>query len=311
MYSRWFNVTVVVLWLATMSWLVIAKILPLLAVGEPPSLPEIVASQVGNPPVGWEILIDNQRLGWALTETKLRESGMRDIRGRVHFDKLPLGKIMPGWLKPLSKLVGRSVNELRINARSVLTVDALGHLLCFESTMRLDPPDEVIGMSGIMEGGQLQLVIRTGYASFTKEFRLPSKALPSDFFSPQTSLPGLYEGRTWTAPVYSPLWPSKNPLKIIRATVEGMEPIFWDGAMENVWMVVYRNETGNASDGNRTQQGKVWVRRGGAVLRQQARFSNSTITFVRMTERQAAELVESAGKQWWKPESGAWMEYHD
>lgn len=311
MYSRWFNITVVVLWLATMSWLVRAKILPLLEIGDPPSIPEIVESQVDNPPVGWEILIDNRRIGWALTETKLQENGTRDIRGRVHFDKLPLGKIMPGWLKPLSKLVGQSVDDLRIDARSVLTVDALGNLLRFESTMRLDPPNEVIGMSGIMEGGQLRLVIRTGYASFTKEFRLPSKSLPSDFYSPQTALPGLYEGRTWTTPVYSPLWPSKNPLKIVSATVEGMEPIFWNGAMENVWVVVYRNSMGNASGGGRTQQGKMWVRRDGAVLRQQSRFSNSTITFVRMTERLASELVESAGKQWWTPESGAWMEYHD
>ena len=81
--------------------------------------------------------------------------------------------------------------------------------------------------------------------------------------------------------------------------------------MENVWIVVYHNDTGSALDGDRTQQGKVWVRRDGAVLRQQSRFSNSTLTFIRMTELQATELVESAGKQWWTPERGAWMEYHD
>jgi len=311
MYSRWFNVTVVVLWLATMSWLVRAKVLPLLAIGEPPSLPEIVESQVNDPPVGWEILIDNKRRGWALMETKLQESGMRDVRGRVHFDKLPLGVMIPGWLQPLSQLAGKPVDELQIDARSVLSVDALGHLLCFESTVRLDPPDEVIGMSGIVEGGELQLVVRTSGMSISKEYPLPSNALPSDLLSPQPQLPGLHAGQTWSVPVYSPFWPAKNPLKIIHATVEGTEPLSYNGVMENVWLVVYRSDTGSASDGGRNRQGKMWVRRDGTVLRQQALLFNSTVTFVRLTERQAAELVESAGKQWWAPESGAWVDSHD
>lgn len=311
MYSRWFNVTVVILWLATMSWLVKAKVLPLLEVGEPPRLPELVESQVGVPPVGWEILIDNKPLGWALSETKAQDSDMRDIRGRVHFERLPLGRIMPGWLQPLSQLAGQSVEELRIDARSVLTVDALGHLLSFESALRLDPPDELIEMSGLVEGGVLRLKVRTAYASFAKEIQFPSQALPGDFFSPQTVLPGLYDGRTWTVPVYSPLWPSKNPLKIVRATVEGMEPIFWDGRMEDVWMVILRDEGSGDPDDERSLQGRMWVRRDGAVLQQQARLSNSTVTFVRMTERRAGELLESAGKQWWVPERGAWMQSHD
>ncbi len=311
MYSRWFNVTVVILWLATMCWLVQDKVLPLLAIGDPPSLPEIVDSQADDPPVGWEILIDDQPLGWALTETKKRDSGMREIRGRVHVDEFPLERIVPGWLHPFSQLVGRSVDQLRIDARSVLRVDALGHLLCFESSLRLDPPDEVIGMSGIVERGRLRIVVRASGISITREFSFPSNALPGDFFSPQSRLPGLHDGQTWSVPIYSPLWPSKKPLKIIHAAVEGLEPMSYGGAIENVWLVVYRNDTGGADDDERNRLGRLWVRRDGTVLRQQSRFSNSTVTFVRMTRRRTAKLVESADKRWWAPANEPSIDYHD
>ena len=45
MYSRWFNAAVVVLWLATMSWLVTEKVLPPLLVGEPPSYHQVIEAQ--------------------------------------------------------------------------------------------------------------------------------------------------------------------------------------------------------------------------------------------------------------------------
>jgi len=45
MSSRWFNTAVVVLWLATMSWLVKEKVLPPLLIGEPPSYSEIIEAQ--------------------------------------------------------------------------------------------------------------------------------------------------------------------------------------------------------------------------------------------------------------------------
>lgn len=307
MYSRWFNVAVVVLWLSTMSWLVQEKVLPLLAVGEPPHLPELVESQLNDPPVGWEIFVGDKRLGWALTETTSQETGLRDIRGRVHFDEFPLSNVMPGWLKPLSKMMGRSIDELRIDARSVLSVDSLGHLICFESSLRLDKSDELIGMRGVVEQGRMRVKVSAGGLSIEREYPYPANALPNDFFSPQATLPGLYEGRSWTVPVYSPLIPSKNPLKIVHASVERLAPITVNGQVENVWLVVYRNDTGSDSDKKRNQLGKLWVRRDGTVVKQQAKFSNSTVSFVRMEKQRAKELIDSAGERWWEPESKVWM----
>ena len=92
MNSRWYNTAVVVLWLATMSWLVTEKVLPPLLVGEPPSYRQIIEAQNRDPPVGWQVLWKGQPLGWALTDTKLQPNGLTtEIHGRVHFDALPLG----------------------------------------------------------------------------------------------------------------------------------------------------------------------------------------------------------------------------
>ena len=310
MYSRWFNIAVVVLWLATMSWLVQDKVLPLLSIGEPPRLPELVDPQLARPPVGWDIFVDQKRLGWALTETVLQDSGMRSIRGRVHLDGVPLADVVPGMLQPIAKLIGCSVGDLKLDACNVLNVDALGNLLYFESSLRVDRPKTLIVMNGIVDKGQLKIRIRAAGWSVTKDYPYPANALPSDFFSPQASLPGLYKGRAWTVPVYSPLIPSRDPLKIIHASVEDLMPINWNGEMEDVWLVVQRNETGR-DDGDQNLVGKLWVRRDGTVVRQQAKLPTSTVTLVRMEDGSAEELVKSAGEKWWMPESRMWAGSHD
>ena len=173
MHSRWFNAAVVMLWLATMSWLVTEKVLPPLLVGEPPSYSRIVEAQKDAPPVGWRMSLNGRPLGWALSDTKLQPTGLTEIHGRVHFDALPLEEMMPGWLRALSRLIEQPIDRLQMDARSVLTIDSLGHLVRFDSTVRVDPFNEVIRVHGTVEGRQLQLVVRAGGASFTSEAFLP------------------------------------------------------------------------------------------------------------------------------------------
>ena len=84
-------------------------------------------------------------------------------------------------------------------------------------------------MRGTVEGGQLELVVRSGDQSFSHEVSLPPKALLADALSPQTRLPGLHVGQTWSVPVFNPLWPSKSPIEIISAKVEESEAILWNG----------------------------------------------------------------------------------
>jgi hypothetical protein len=299
MNSRWFNTAVVVLWLATMGWLVKEKVLPPLLIGEPPSYSEIIKAQNNELPVGWTVSLDGQQIGWAVTETKPQKTGVTEIHGRAHFDTFPIQAVTPGWIQPFSGFLGQPIPKLQMDARSELLIDSFGHLIRFDSTVRLDPWSETVSMRGTVEGGQLQFDVRSGELSFSYMIPLPPKALLSDTLSPQSRLPGLHIGQTWSVPIFNPLWPSKSPVEIIRAVVEDTQPIFWGGVNENAWLVVYRHDSGSGKEGTQAPKGKLWVRRDGAVLRQEVTLSNSTLQFVRMPDKDAAKLIEAIGPRWW------------
>jgi hypothetical protein len=307
MYNRWFGATVVILWLATMGWLIKEKVLPLLLVGEPPSVNRVIEAQRQKPVVGWKVSLGDRQLGWALQETKTQPSGLTEVHVRVHFNALPLEEMVPAMLQPVFGLLGKPGENLQLDGRGVLTVDGLGHMVRFDSTLRLDPRDEVIAVHGTVDGGQVQLQVRTPGGVIEQTVPMPSNALLSDAFSPQsqTELPDLRAGQTWTVPVYSPLWPDKSKFEILRATVEEPESIFWNGEMVNAWLVAYRSESADGAGKNHKPRGRVWVRRDGAVLKQEVTplpFS-PTITFVRLADKEAKGLAADAGQQWWSLES--------
>jgi hypothetical protein len=309
MYSRWFSATVVVLWLATMSWLVKEKIWPLVSVGEPPSVNEIIAAQRDKPAVAWTVSLGGQQIGWALEETSLQRTGLTEVHGRVHFDTLPLEKLVPGLLQSVFRLMGGSPDKWAFDARSVLTVDSFGHQVRFDSTLRFDPCKEAITVHGTMERGQAELQVRMrSRPSEPVIIHLPSDALLSDAFAPQpqTELPGLRAGQKWTVPVYSPLWPDKNKWEILRAKVEGRQPLIWNGEGVSTWLVVYRSETATGAGDNEKPRGQLWVRcSDGAVLKQEAMPMpfGPTITFLRLPDEEAVKLVERAGRLWWDLDS--------
>ncbi len=297
MHSRWFNITVVVAWLVTMSWLVTEKVLPPMLLGEPPSYSKIIEAEDDAPPTGWKISADGRSIGWALTDVERQPTGLTEIYGRVHFDHLPLGKLMTGWIEPLARLFVKLPDSPTMDARSVLVISPFGRLERFDSAVALGPGTELVNVHGTVEGKQVQLLVRAGDVNLPAYYApLPANALLSDALTPQTHLPGLKAGQTWTVPIYSPL-PSKQPLEVIRATVEGEEPLFWNGKMETALLVVYRSESGISA--LQAPKGRLWVRSDGLVLQQQAVFFDLELSFVRMTDKEAEAQVESAGEHWW------------
>jgi hypothetical protein len=311
MHSRWFSTGVVTFWLATMSWLVTQKVLPPLLVGEPPSYQQIIEAQKSAPPVGWRMSLRGWPLGWALCDTKPQPNGQTHIYGRVHFDALSLQELLPGVLNTLSRWIELPAGRLQMDARSRLMIDGLGRLMRFDSAVQVGPLGEVIWVCGAVEGRQLQLVVRARGMSIANEAYLPSDALLSDALSPQTQLPGLRAGQSWTVPVYSPLWPAKNPLDIVYATVKCLEPISWNGGMEDCWLVVYSSDPGGRTGGSESIRGKLWVRCDGAVLRQQVLWFDTVITFDRLPDGEALKLAHSAGDQWWNMERDLRGTLHD
>jgi hypothetical protein len=299
MNSRWYNAAVVLVWLATMSWLAITKVLPPLLVGEPPSYRQVLEAQNDDPPAGWRVLWKGEPLGWALTDTKLQPTGLTEVHGRVHFDTFPIGTITPIWLQPFLGLTKKPLDRLSLDASSAMLIDTFGRLLRFDSAVRLTPLIDEITMRGTVDGGQLQLLVRSGNQSFSHELALPPKALLADALSPQTRLPGLHVGQSWSVPVFNPLWPTKTPIEIISAKVETSETILWNGELARTLVVVYRHDSGTGGGLDKNVQGKLWVRRDGVVLRQEAMVFDSSIVFVRLTDKETAKVIDAAGPRWW------------
>jgi hypothetical protein len=293
MDSRWYTTSVVLLWLTSMSWLVGTKVLPALCVGEPPSYREIVEAQKQDPPAGWDLTLNGEALGWALSMAKPMADGGTELRGWAHFRRLPLAAAAPGWVKSMLQLLDQPLEVPKMDARSTFTISAQGRLTGFCSVVRIAPLLDEISLSGTVEGSKLTLTVRGNGLGTTPstEVYLPPNALVEDSLTPQTKLPGLREGQRWSVPIYSPLRPTQT-VEILQAAVERSELISWGGEVIDCWVVTYRNDAGSGIGGRVTQRGCVWVRHDGTVLKQELKLFEASLVFVRLTEEQAEYLAQ-------------------
>ncbi len=292
--SVWYNTTVVLVWLAAMSWLITTKVLPSLLIGDPPQAEQILQAQMESPLVGWRMLWDGKELGWALNRTKMLPNDLTEVDTRVHFDRLPLRKIVPG---PLQALLGGDLDlvaQLALDLHNTLVYDPLNRVCRFEAVVAFAPGLEVIKLRGRADDGQLHISMHYGQSLHEVETNLPSGMLFSESMSPQPSLPGLRLGQTWTVKVYSPFSNPTNPTEILHAVVESREPMVWNGRIVDAWLVVYRADPGNTSGRAGEVRGKMWVRSDGTVLKQQATLFGSKLAFVRLTEAESDQLELSS-----------------
>ena len=227
--------------------------------GEPPSYRQIVEAENRDPPVGWEVSLGGQRLGWALDRHKMRSNGPDGNSRPRSLRYMPLDAIIPAWLRPISRFIGKPDEKMSMDASTELAIDTFGRLFRFDSCVQLEPLDNAVTMQGLVDRGQLILTVRSGKLSFVHEVSLPPKALLADVLSPPSRLPGLHVGQTWSVPAINPLGWDKSPIEIIQANVEDPEPISWNGSMVNALRVVYRNDSGSGNN-SEVPKGTLWVR---------------------------------------------------
>ena len=223
--------------------------------------------------------------------------GSTEVRGLVRFDRLRLADMTPGLAGSLCRLVDQPIQSVRLESRNRVFFDAKGRLLRFCSTVATDALDRVIRLDGVIEGSRLKLVVQLGDIVYPTEVALPAGALVDESLSPQTHLPGLHEGQTWTVPSYSLFRPPGSKAEILRAAVEGHEWIAWEGHMEQCWLVVYRSGSDTDLDGIPPQQ-KLWVQADGTVLKQEIMLLDLTLTFVRTSPERAAKLAARLRDVW-------------
>ena len=288
MGNRIFIAVVIFLWLGTMAWLLVDKVLPPLLVGEPPEYVPSVSETEDNLPVGWHVTWNEKPLGWAANKVVSGIDGVTEVHSRVVLNRLPLEEMTPVWLKPFVSQMGK----INMDARSRLDFDPLNRLSAFRTIVRMDEAVEAIRMHGTIDNSLLRLTVRIGEFEYPVEQYLPAGSLLGSDLSPQTQLPNLHLGQSWTIPIYSPFHPPNSPLDILQATVEHDELFVWDDQPVKTWVVVYRNEGGAGYFGAKDDyHGKLWVRHDGEVLRQEAKIFDSVLAFIRMNDVEVSRLL--------------------
>jgi hypothetical protein len=275
-----------------MSWLVSQKVLPSLRIGQPPSYTTILESQKKNPVVGWQLAFNGHDLGWALSETKQQENGMTEIKSRVHFNHLPLAELSTIMSRVFNRILENDAAKIGLDTESSLLIDPLGKLVRFDSTLRVNELVDPVRIHGVVDGSQMEVSIDFKDFSTKKEIYLPQNSLVGDALSPQSQLPNLCEGQTWTAPSFSPFRSASSPMEIQIAKVEGRELITWNEQIIDTWLVVYRNDPGQSFRNNQSPQDKLWVADDGRVLKQEAVIFDSTMTVTRMTDKESQKHLQ-------------------
>lgn len=297
MGNQAFNVVVVLFWLATMSWLVVAKILPPLRVGEPPNYTSILADSPANEPSCWTISLRGRTIGWAANKIVRREDGVNELYSRVYLGELPLEELAPAWLSTVLKPALAELHALDLDKRTRLVIDPLGRLSDLESRVRLANINDVVRVVGHVDGSMLKLSVQSGEISAPFNRTLSPNSLVGDEFSPQARMPGLRVGQVWTVPLYSPFRSPHAPLDILQAKVEREVMFTFGNEKFLTHEVVYRGDSGAGVAGD-APRGRMWVRRDGTVLRQEVSVFKSPLRFDLLPFDQTVTIAETLGDNW-------------
>lgn len=289
----WLTPIVVVFWCVTSGWLLVEKILPSLLPGSPPGYQAIYASGKGLMPVAWTVQWNERPIGWAIAETERTPLGGLLVDSRMHFDRLPLDEVVPPWTRLLVRNVLPKGGGFTFDARGRLTIDGAGKLRSFMSIVSVPGADDQILLKGVVDAGTVRVHVQAGELQYETSRHLPDQLMIGDELSPQATMPGLYEGRRWTIPVYSPLRAANAPIEILHAEVGAEETVYYDGNLVRANVVAYREDPSR----HREPRCILWVDRSGRVLKQEAALLGSRLSFMRRSDDEAVELAATLAEE--------------
>lgn len=294
MYGRFYSILVVLLWLAMMTWLVTQKMLPSLLRGNPPNYERILSAKEKESDVGWRIHVNGKTVGWAVNGVETLPDTMRVLQSWVHFDRLPLNEITPGWLSSVARLASMGSMEMSLDCQSKIYIDPLGRLSLWEATIHFDEFKNAVRAIGRFEENTMKVTVRVAGASYETELEVNRDALINDAIAPETQLPGLREDQSWAVELCNPLKSPQAPVEVIQARVERREPMQWEGKLRDCWLVVYRDMPGSASGVSGGVRGRLWVLENGTVIKQQADVFGGDVVFNRLPPHKAERLVRKS-----------------
>lgn len=290
-HRTWFTPFVIGFWLVTSGWLVTAKILPAWQPGSPPGHQGFYGTGGRLVPVGWTVQWNGNPLGWAVTESVRAADDGLSVQSRLHFERLPIEQVLPSWASAVVRDMLPNHGLATFDTRGRLAIDGAGRLRAFRSAVSIAGMRDDVVLEGTVHEGSVSIDVRAGDMHYRTNRHLPDHLTIGDELAPQASMPGLYEGRRWTVPVYSPLRPGLSPLGILHAEVGPEETFFWENNLVRVHVVSYREDPSSS----RPPRSRLWVDRGGRVLKQESAILKGTLVFVRRTDEDAIQLASEAG----------------
>jgi hypothetical protein len=283
MGNRIFVGVVLLLWCGTMSWLMVARILPPFFHGEPPSH----GIAVRNEPVCWEIEYQDHPIGHAVSQAVAGALGTTEVYSRVILKAIGIRDLAPQWMGSLV----RGMGKISVDTRTRLVLDSLGSLSSFETKVRLNDMPLVMRMVGRVEGAELRLKIQSGEITHEMRYPVPTQALLANELIPEPKLLQVYVGRKWQQEVFSPFRPPTSSMEILQAEVVEEGKIEHRGETVHARKIEFRTLTAAGVTADNTLRAVVWVAEDGTVLRQDVHLMNAKLRFVRCTERPMIELA--------------------
>lgn len=186
MGNRIFVGVVVMLWMATMSWLMVARILPPFFNGEPPGHGVITNDE----PVCWDIEHDDDVVGHAVSKAVPGAAGTTEIHSRVQLDGLEIRKLAPQWMSTIV----RGIGAISLDTRSRIVIDSLNNLSSFETRVQLNDLPLVMKVTGRVDGPDLLLKINSGEVTHTARYPVPKDSLLASELIPEPKLLQVYVG---------------------------------------------------------------------------------------------------------------------
>jgi hypothetical protein len=289
MSNRIFVGVVLLLWVGTMSWLMVAKILPPFFHGQPPTHGSIVRE-----PVCWEISYSGKPVGHAVSQAVPGDGGTTEIHSRIKIDGIEVRELAPQWMGSLV----RSLGEVSLDMRSVFVLDTLGNLSSFMTKVRLNDLPIVMRVRGKVEGAELKLTIQSGDVVHpTVSYQVPTSSLLTSELIPDPKMLQVYVGRNWKQEVYSPFRAPGNSLEVLQAEVVEERSIEHRGERLRARKIEYRSLSSAGVAANNTLRAVVWVGDDGMVLRQDVYLMDLKLRFERCFEpkmiKMARELLDS------------------
>lgn len=279
MGHRIYSAVVVLFWSSTMTWLLVAKILPPFWYDKPPHQ----ISETEETPVVWQVFWQDRPVGWAASQSVPGTFGTVEQHSRFVLEEIPVRDMVPRMMAAVVEPLG----ELKLDCRTITTLDSLGNFSGFETKVRINDLQEVSRISGIVEDGQLKLEIKSGIISHESSIAMPDANIIGKELIPDGTLRQLYIGRKWQRKLYSPIRVPQSSIEAVNAEVVSKEALQIHGEIQTTFRVEYHSAPlpGVATKNNLVAV--LWVSESGVVLRQNLHLMNAEIRFDRAMGEQA------------------------